>query len=365
MILEKRVKKIFRNSDYSFDGIIIKNGYGSTLDPNFFYTTGIDKGLFENCSALLFPDGKIDLIVSNLESSIAKDYGYNPIVFKNNKEQLEIIDERLTDSKKIGLNFDGISHKDYEFIKNSLDDKEFEDISGDLIKTRMIKDSEEINLIKKACSIADRVAKKIPDIVSEGMYEYELAAEIDYYLQRYGADKPAFLTISSFGKNTSKPHYTHGNFKIKQGDFVLCDFGACYKRYNSDITRTFVYGRANKKQKQMYNTVLNAQKIGFDNINSNIEGKKVHELVNNFINNTEFKDLFIHSTGHSLGIEVHDGGVGFNSECDEILSENMVLTVEPGIYKPDIGGVRIEDDILIKDNDMELLSKANREFIEI
>jgi len=365
MRLEKRIKKIFENRQSPVERIVIKNGSESTIDPNFFYCTGIDKGLFEDCAAVLYPNGDIDLIISKLESSIASDYNHNIIVFKNKKELMSILKNQLRDTKDIGLNYNAISHSDFEFIKDSLNHKNIKDVSEDLIKARMVKDSEEISLIKKACDIADKVADKIPEFVSNGMYEYELAAEIDYFIQKYGGDKPAFLTISSFGKNTSKPHYTHGDNKIKYGDIILCDFGACYKKYNSDITRTFVFGKANEKQKKIHETVLNAQKIGFEKITPGIQAKKVHEVVNNLINNTDFKDLFIHSTGHSLGMEVHDGGVGFNSECEVILSENMILTVEPGIYKSDLGGIRIEDDILIKNEGIEILTKSDRNLIEI
>jgi Xaa-Pro dipeptidase len=206
---------------------------------------------------------------------------------------------------------------------------------------------------------------KISDILNENIFEYEVAAEIDYLLQKNGANSSAFTTISSFGKNTSNPHYTHGNYKLKDGDFILCDFGARYKRYNSDMTRTFVLGKPNQKQKKIYETVLKSQEKGFENIKPGIAAKDVHNVVNDFINKTEFKDLFIHSTGHSLGMDVHDPGVGFNSKCDITLKENMVLTVEPGIYLPNLGGVRIEDDILIKEDGIEILTTASRYFIEI
>jgi len=365
MSLKNRVKKIFKKRHPPVDKIIIKNGSETNIDPNFFYSTGIDKGLFEECAAVLYPNGDIDLIISKLEESIATDYNHNIIIFKNKKELDSILKKQLKDTKDIGLNFDGLSHRDFEFITGSLKHNNIKDVSEDLMKARMIKDSEEISQIKKACHIADKVAGKIPDFVSKGMHEYELAAEIDYYIQRYGADKPAFLTISSFGQNTSKPHYSHGDNKIEYGDIILCDFGACYRRYNSDITRAFVFGKASEKQKKIHETVFNAQKVGFEKIKPKIQARKVHEVVNDLINNTGFKDLFIHSTGHSLGLEVHDGGVGFNSGCDVLLSENMVLTVEPGIYKPNFGGIRIEDDILIKNEGIEILTKSDRSLIEI
>jgi len=362
---EKRVKKIFSSLDKSVDAIFIKNQSESFIDPNFFYATEMIKGLFEGCAAVLHPSGKIDLLVSKLEEGLAKKTKHNVFVYNNIKEFNNILKNSLDNPKKIGINFDGVTYRYFKQIKEIFSKKEILDVSNGLIKSRMIKDDDEIHIIKKACKIADIVASKIPDICHEGMFEYELAAEIDYLLQKNGADASAFLTISSFGKNTSNPHYSHGNYKLKNGDFILCDFGARCNRYNSDITRTFIFGKPSEKQKKIYEAVLKAQKKGLEKIKPGIPAKIVHNTVYDFINKTEFKDLFIHSTGHSLGIEVHDGGVGFNSECDVKLEKNMVLTVEPGIYLSSLGGVRIEDDILINEDGFELLTKSSRNFIEI
>jgi Xaa-Pro dipeptidase len=208
------------------------------------------------------------------------------------------------------------------------------------------------------------VVKKIPDIVHEGIYEYEIAAEMNYLMEKYGATKPAFDTIASFGKNTAEPHYTHGDYKLKSGDFLLFDFGANYRKYNSDITRTFVFNKSNQKQRKIYQTVFDAQKIGLDKIKPGVKANYIHEEVSSYIDKTEFKGCFIHSTGHSLGLAVHDG-LGFSPEADFELKENMVFTVEPGIYLPGFGGVRIEDDILIKRNGYELLTKSSKDFLEI
>jgi Xaa-Pro dipeptidase len=246
-----------------------------------------------------------------------------------------------------------------------LPEVEFYDVSESFLKTRVIKEEFEIKKIKKACEIVDKIVYKIPELLNKGMFEYELAAEIDYMMQKHGADKPAFETISSFGKNTAEPHYSHGDTRLEKNDFVLCDFGACLKKYNSDITRTFIFGKANVKQKEMYNTVLEAQRVGLDKIKPGIKAHEVHDAVNTFIENSRFKGCFIHSTGHSLGLAVHDEGVGFTPDIDIILKEGMVLTVEPGVYIPGYGGVRIEDDVLIKKNGMDVLTKSSKKFIEV
>ena len=362
---EGKVKKIFENSDEKIDAIIIKNSSEPLIDTNFFYATELTKGLFEGCAAVLFPDGRVNLIVSQLEAESAEESSMDVFVYKTGKEYKELLKNLLEGSSKIGLNFASISHKSFTDFKNFLSDKNFIDVSNAILKSRAIKDENEINLILKALEIAEKVMEKIPEIIHSNMKEFELAAEINYLMQKHGADKPAFDTISSFGANSSQPHYTQGNTSLKSGDFVLCDFGACYNKYNSDITRTFVYKEASEKQKKMHEVVLNAQKIAFEKIRPGITGREVHIAVEEYINNTEFAGKFIHGTGHSLGMDVHDGYVGLNSLSDMELVENMVLTVEPGVYIPGFGGVRIEDDVLVTSDGCRILSKTTRELIQI
>lgn len=363
--MNKKVKNIFSNSKAKTDCILIKNSDEPFIDNNFFYVTGLDKGLFESSVAILFPDGNIKLIISELESETAKKTNAEIKIYKNKKEYKEILNSSISSYKTIGLNFNGISVKDFCKLINEFPKINFLDVSESFQKSRLIKDELEIKLIKEACKISDKVMDKIPNILKIGMKECELAAEIDYLMQRNGADKSAFETISSFGKNSSEPHYSHGDNKLKKGDFVLCDFGAYLKKYNSDITRTFVFGKASSTQKEMHKIVLDAQKIGFKTIKPSITACDVHKKVGSFIDNSKYKGRFIHSTGHSLGLSVHDGGVRLGADCELELKENMVFTVEPGIYISGYGGVRIEDDVLITKKGIELLTKSSRELIEI
>lgn len=362
--MQKRIKNIFNNLKKKPDLIIIKNSVEPFIDDNFFYVTGLNKGLFEGCIAILYPNGEIDLVVSELEAESAKKAKANILVYKNKEEFEEYFKKILSKNKTIGLNFYAITHKDFSKLKKKFSKKSIIDISESLSKTRAIKDQIEIDYIKKACEVVDRVITKIPDLVHKGIYEYEIAAEINYLMEKYGAAKPAFDTISSFGKNTAEPHYTHGDKKLNSGDFMLFDFGANYNKYNSDLTRTFIFDKADKKQKEIYETVFNAQKIGLDKIKPGVKADSVHNAVSSFIDKSKFKGCFIHSTGHSLGLSVHDG-IGFSPEADFEIKENMVFTVEPGIYVPGFGGVRIEDDVLISKGGYTLLTKSSKDFLEI
>lgn len=362
--MKRRVQNIFANSVHRVDCILLKNASLPFLDDNFFYVTDLYQGLFEGSCAVLNPDGAIDLLVSELEAEIGRKSDARLSVYKTKAEFSARLKELTASDTRIGINANGLSHYDFNKLKELVSNAEFVDVSDAFIKTRLIKDDQEITRIKKACSIADETMAIIPDVVSEGMTENELAAEINFSLQSKEAEKPAFDTISSFGKNTAEPHYSHGETILQQGDFVLCDFGACYKKYNSDITRTFIQGRPTQQQKQMYETVLQAQQVAFDRIRPGVRASEVHQAVHDYIDSTQFKGRFIHSTGHMLGLAVHDG-TGFAQENTLELQENMVLTVEPGIYIPGLGGVRIEDDILIKKDGMERLSKSPHEFIAL
>lgn len=303
------------------------------------------------------------MVVSELEADSAAQSPAQKTVYKTTDDYTKALRALLSSFKIIGVNASGISYRDYRKITELFPHITFVDVSEGFSKTRLIKDEQEISHTKQACRIADDTMATILDIITEGMTESELAAEINYSLQSLGAEKPAFETISSFGKNTAEPHYTHGEKQLQKGDFIVCDFGACYKKYNSDITRTFVYGKATGQQKDMYETVLQAQQVALKMIKPGVQANAIHQAVHSAIESTAFKGKFIHSTGHSLGLSVHDG-VGFNVENTMELRENMILTVEPGVYISGIGGVRIEDDILIKKEGVELLTKSSRLLVE-
>lgn len=362
--MENRIRKIF-NFISDVDVIVIKNSVDPFIDSNFYYITGLYYGLFEGCIAVLYLDGRVNLYVSSLEAELASKTGYTINIYRDQDDLRKLLGRDIDHNSRIGLNYSTLLYKDYNFIKSIFPNANIIDVSSAFIKARMIKEDREIEAIRNACRISDEVMQSIPDIVDKSMSEDELAAEIVYMLLRKGAAEPAFTPIVSFGEYTSKPHYTHSSNCLKKNDFILCDFGARYNGYCSDMTRTFVYGNASDRQKKMHSIVFEAQQKGFEEIRSGISASQVDKAVRETIDKSMFSGRFIHATGHSIGLSVHDNGVGFNSSCNEILQENMVLTVEPGVYIPGFGGVRIEDDIVVTKNGIEMLTNAPRELIEI
>ncbi len=360
----QRISRLFSTLTDNIQALLIKNPGEPTIDENFFYLTDLTHGLFEGAYALIYPDGSKELFISQLEEESAKHTKADLHIYTSNQDLEQQLTKALKTITRIGINYQRIRHSDYQHIIKKFPKHSFIDISDSLQKNRLIKDPSEIDKIQQACKITDKVQKKIPEIVHDQITEAELAAEIDYYLQKNGASHPAFETISSFGPHSAEPHYTHGDTKIKTGDLIVCDFGATYQRYNADLTRTFVKNHSSVKQTAMHETILAAQQQAFDTIQPGLKAQEIHNAVQSYIDKTEFKGQFIHSTGHALGLLVHDGP-GFTANNTMILEENMVITVEPGVYIPNFGGVRIEDDIRITKNGVERLSHAPRDLFEI
>ncbi len=365
MVQKSRVQNIFSNCDPVPDAIILKNASDAYFDKTFLYVTNLTQGLFEGCGAVLFPDGEIHLLVTSLEYDLAREASTNISTYETTKEFFERLQCLTSSCKTIGVPFQKMVYSDVLFVMKYIHHASFQDVSEACTSARMKKDTEEVYRIQKACTISDRVMEKIPQFVQKGMTESDLSAEIDYHLQKYGAQSNAFETISSFGKHTALPHYSHGGSVLQQGDLIICDFGARVDQYNSDITRTFVYGKATDLQKRIHQTVLKAQNAGLQAICPGVIAKQVHQKVSEVISSSEFANRFIHATGHSLGLYVHDNGIGLNAHCTLPLEEGMVLTVEPGIYVPTVGGVRIEDDILVTSNGYNCLTKSTKDLIEI
>ena len=363
--MKQRVQRIFSNlTDDQVDAVLLMNGEEPNVDLSFFYATGYESGLFEGCIAILWPDGNLEVISSILEETSTRSGDAEVKVFAKKVERAQLLREAVKGVKRVGINGAGLTISNLEEIKRWAPGLETVDISKAIEKTRIVKDDGEVELMRKACKIASEVADEIPDFTKVGMKEYEVAAEISYRMQKRGASSPSFETISSFGKNSAEPHHSPDDTVLKKGEFALFDFGARYRRYCSDITRTFISSKLDRKQKEMYETVLEAQATVLANIRAGINGKDVDAAARAIIARSKSKGTMPHSLGHGLGLSVHDGG-SMASEIDLPLEENMILTVEPGIYIPGYGGIRIEDVVCVKANGCEVLTSASKELTVI
>ncbi len=356
-------KKIFSALKTDVDAVVLMNGTEPNIDNSFFYATGITSGLFEGGIAIVKPGG-VTVLSSMLEELSARKAGLRPITYSSLKESTDLTVKKLKGMKRIGVNSSSLTHENYKFIRKCAKGARLVDISKAVQQARMIKDQEEISRIRKACEIASKIADQIPDFVRTGQLETEAAAEVNYRMMRRGAEGPSFPTNASWGPATAEPHYVPGSRKLKKGQLALFDFGALYKRYCSDVTRTYICGAPNRNQKRMYEVVLEAQLAAIDAVHDGARGKKIDAAARSVIEKSEFKGKFIHSTGHGLGLSVHDpGGMGPNR--DMTLKEGMVMTIEPGVYVPGFGGVRIEDDVLVTKGGCKILTNASKDFQRI
>ncbi|MDD1747467.1 MAG: aminopeptidase P family protein [Methanomassiliicoccales archaeon] len=357
--MKERVLRIFQNMSEKVDAIVLANDIEPNLDMSFYYATGVESGLFEQCAVVLWPDGRSQLFTSFLEETSALASGSEVKAYKKNAERDMMLGSALRGVERVGICGAGLTYRMMQEVRKWTD-AEMVDVWRAVEAARMIKDEVEVENLRAACRIASKVGESLPSIIKAGMTEVEAAAEINYLMQRNGASAPSFATNASFGPSSAEPHHSPGDDKLKAGDTVLFDYGALFRRYGSDVTRTFFFGKASRRQRRMYEVVLEAQLAGIEAIHAGANGRDVDAAAREIIDASEFKGLFIHSLGHGIGLSVHDGG-RMAPDLDLTLKENMILTVEPGVYLRGEGGVRIEDDVRVTKKGCEVLTSAPKE----
>lgn len=229
---------------------------------------------------------------------------------------------------------------------------------------RLVKDAQEIDVIQRAIDISDKVYDEIVGWIKPGIKERDLAIEIDFRMRRHGADKASFDTIVAAGPHAALPHAQPSDRILEIGQLVKMDYGAEVEQYPSDITRTVSLGKADEKQREVYHTVLDAQLKAIAAVKPGVAGKDVDAVARDHIAAAGYGGYFGHGLGHSLGRGVHDGP-GLSRSSTIVLEPGMIMTVEPGIYIPGWGGVRIEDDVLVTETGHKILTKATKEMLEL
>lgn len=223
-----------------------------------------------------------------------------------------------------------------------------------LADLRMVKTPEEVAKIKAACNLADRCLEHVQRMLQVGVTEYDICLDIEFFYRRNGAEV-GFDPIVVSGPNSAKPHGKPGERKLAPGDFVTIDCGARLEGYCSDITRTFVVGEPTPRHEEIYNQVLRAEEECCALLKTGANGKDIDAHARAVLAEKDLAQYFGHGLGHGLGLEVHDPG-GMSTRSETIMKPGMVITVEPGVYIPEFGGVRIEDDVLVTEGEPEILT---------
>ena len=352
----KRINRLRESFDrLEVDAILI------TSQTNHRYFTKFDNGdgclLITKKNAYAFEDFRYTEIASKL----LKD-AYTVIQLKGKRSDWlgDVI--RSENIGSIGIEDFSVSLNEFVKLKNDLPNVELKNIGATVSLLREVKDEWEIEQIRKAQEITDLAFEHILGIISTEITETDVAAELEYFMRKHGAEDKSFETISISAEKTSLPHGVPENVKIKKGFFTM-DFGATVNGYHSDMTRTICVGKADDKMKKLYNTVLEAQLAGLEYLRAGVVCRDADNVAREIINK-EYNGLFGHSLGHSVGLEIHEVPC-LAPSFDKILVPNNVVTVEPGIYIAGKYGCRIEDLVVIKENGIENLTKSTKKLIEL
>lgn len=270
----------------------------------------------------------------------------------------------LKKNLRVGIDGEHVSISTRKRLQQLLPDALLISAESVLTELGWVKDASELSSIKKAVAISDKAFEYILGMVEPGIRERELAAELEYQMAVAGSEKPAFESIVASGYRSAMPHGIASMKKVEKGDFITFDFGATVNGYVSDITRTVVVGKANAKQKKIYDIVKRAQEAGCRAVKPGVGGKKVDEICRNIIKKAGYEKEFGHGTGHGIGFYVHVGP-RVSPRSSDLLKVNNVVTIEPGIYISGWGGVRIEDDVVVTRSGGQVLNKAPKNLLEL
>jgi Xaa-Pro aminopeptidase len=325
---------------------------------------------YTNLSLFSETEREAFLILSKKKKYLITDKRYSESVkkFSNNLEIIDsgaihfLVKEAKDFFKKENIRTLEFEEKDltvWEYLRLK---KQIKAFPADFSDERKIKILQEIIFIKRACSITDLAFKYILTKIKLGVTEKKISDDLISFFKKNNSTY-SFLPIVAFGKNSAYPHHTPTNTKLRKNQIVLLDFGVKYKNYCSDMTRTIYYGKPDEKFKNIYNTVLKAQEEAVRNVRTGEKGSNIDTAARNIIVESGFETI-PHATGHGIGLEVHESpSISPNSK--DVIRNNMVFSIEPGVYIPGYGGVRIEDLVLVRSGKTELISKAKRAIIQL
>lgn len=266
--------------------------------------------------------------------------------------------------RRVGFESDIVTYDQYTKWKEKLKEIEWVPAAGLVEELRMVKSDEEIACIEKAAAIADEAWAELLPRMRPGATEKELALELEFLMRKKGAEGLAFNVILASGPNGALPHAVPSDRPLQEGDLVVMDFGARVNGYCSDMTRTVVIGKACQRSRTLYNIVLDAQQAAVAAVKAGRTGKEIDAVARGLIADAGYGDHFGHGLGHSVGLAIHEDP-RLAPKAETVLQPGMVVTVEPGIYIPGFGGVRIEDLVVVTETGCRILTKSTKELLEL
>ncbi len=232
-------------------------------------------------------------------------------------------------------------------------------------RVRWVKDEEEIGLLNSAQSVTDQAFDDVLETLAVGVTEQQVARQLEALLRRDGADGLSFESIVAFGENAAEPHHEPNHRPLEEGDIIKLDFGALFGGYHADMTRTVAFGQPATELRKIHDTVRQAQQAGIDAVREGVTGEDVDAAARDVIASAGYGDAFTHGLGHGVGLDIHEGPRLGREFAEHTLPSRAVVTVEPGIYVPGLGGARIEDMVEVTPDGCRVLGNASRELIEL
>ena len=353
--IEKRLKALRQKlKDKGMDGALI------TKRENYIYLSG-----FTGTFAYLVITQDDAILITDFrygEQATAQAPLYEVVEYKGSV--LVTLSEtiRSKEIKSLGFEDNFITYKRYDEISSKINIKKLLPLSDMVEILRMIKDEDELSIIRKAVEMADNAFSHVLKYIKPGVKEIEVAAELEYYMKKQGAKGPSFDTIAASGIRSSLPHGVATDKTIEMGDALTLDFGCIYNDYCSDMTRTVFVGEPQEELKKIYDIVLKAQLTSLEGAKRGCTGKEIDLIARDIISQNGYEKNFGHGLGHGVGIDVHEEP-RLSPQGSIKMDNGMVVTVEPGIYVNGLGGVRIEDMIVINDDKPMVLTSSTKEMI--
>ncbi len=354
--MKQRIKKL-KNiiKEKQLDAIVI------TSRPNTFHLSGFDGSA---SVILVSPEneffGTDFRYIENAEKICGEHYTVEMFQSDADSYMLDKINE--LGLCRLGFEESDVSQGRYSKWCDKLPKIEFTQVQDEIDLLRIKKDPNELELIQKAVDIADSVYTHILDFIKPGLSENEVAAEMEYIMRKNGASSNAFETIVASGKRSSLPHGHASDKIIQKGDPVTMDFGAISGGYCSDMTRTVFAGKPDPEMEKIYGIVLEAQQKSEDNVHAGLRGFEVDKISRDIIYGAGYEGCYGHGLGHGVGIMVHENP-RLSQKSTTVLEDGMVVTVEPGIYVKDFGGVRIEDMVVVNGDKPIVMTKSTKKMI--
>lgn len=332
-----------------------------TSKENVYYLTGLRANPHERLIALLVFKDEYFLVIPKMEEEVVREAGYGGelLTYHDHDNVWQLIKQRvshlLSPGSLILIEERTLSYERVLALQLLDRDVTFADCESLMMKQRLIKTDAELETLQEAAAFADAGIEFGVNALYTGITELEVIAEIEYQLKKQGIREMSFQTTVLFGDHAASPHGKPGNRQLKEDEFVLFDLGVVVDGYCSDITRTVAYGEVSEEAGQIYQTVLNAQLAAIDKGKPGTVIGQLDLTARSVIEEAGYGAYFPHRLGHGLGIDVHEFP-SMSQANEDVLLEGMTFTIEPGIYVPQVAGVRIEDDVVVTADDLESLT---------